>query len=87
MDNINPARRELLKLGGLGLAAASAISAPSAFAAAPMPSAAFPAGAIFDIRSYGAVGDGKAVDSPAINKAIEAAAAAGGGTVFFPAGT
>jgi polygalacturonase len=38
---------------------------------------------IFDIRNYGAVGDGKAVDSPAINKAIEAAAAAGGGTVLF----
>ncbi len=42
---------------------------------------------IFDVRTYGAVGDGKAVDSPAINKAIEAAAAAGGGTVVFPAGT
>ena len=41
---------------------------------------------LFDIRNYGAIGDGKAVDSPAINKAIEAAAAAGGGTVVFPAG-
>lgn len=41
----------------------------------------------FNIRSYGAKGDGKALDSPAINKAIEAAAAKGGGTVFFPAGT
>src|ERR1035438_10198367 len=29
----------------------------------------------------------KALDSPAINQAIEAAAAAGGGTVHFPAGT
>ena len=41
---------------------------------------------LFDVRTYGATGDGKTVDSPAINKAIEAAAAAGGGTVFFPAG-
>ena len=41
----------------------------------------------FDIRKFGAKGDGKALDSPAINKAIEAAAAAGGGTVLFTAGT
>jgi len=33
------------------------------------------------------VGDGTTLDTVAINRAIEAAAAAGGGTVFFPAGT
>ena len=42
---------------------------------------------IYDVRTFGAKGDGKAIDTPAINKAIEAAAAAGGGTVNFPAGT
>lgn len=42
---------------------------------------------IFDVRSYGAKGDGKALDSPSINRAIDAASAAGGGTVRFPAGT
>lgn len=41
----------------------------------------------YDIRLYGAVGDGKNLDSVAINKAIDAAAAAGGGTILFPAGT
>jgi polygalacturonase len=86
MKTINSARRDLLKFGGMGLAAAAATAMPSVYAA-QKPSATFPAGAIFDVRTYGAVGDGKAVDSPAINKAIEAAAAVGGGTVYFPAGT
>jgi polygalacturonase len=42
---------------------------------------------VFDVKTYGARGDGKTPDRDAINKAIDAAAAAGGGTVFFPAGT
>lgn len=41
---------------------------------------------MFDVRKFGTRGDGKTLDSPAINRAIDAAAAAGGGTVFFPAG-
>ena len=41
----------------------------------------------FNVRAYGAVGDGKVLDTPAINKAIDAAAKGGGGTVFLPAGT
>ena len=43
--------------------------------------------AAFDVRAFGATGDGKKLDTEAINKAIEAAAAAGGGTVLVPAGT
>jgi polygalacturonase len=43
--------------------------------------------ASFDVRAFGAKGDGKSLDTPAINRAIDAAAAFGGGTVNFPAGT
>jgi polygalacturonase len=86
MDSFNSARRELLRLGSMGLAAA-ATSVPAAYAASTKSSGTAAAQSVFDIRTYGAIGDGKAIDSPAINKAIEAAAAAGGGMVFFPAGT
>jgi polygalacturonase len=41
----------------------------------------------YDVRSFGAKGDGRTLDTDAINKAIAAASAAGGGTVRFPAGT
>lgn len=41
---------------------------------------------IYNVRTYGALGDGKNLDSKAINQAIEIAANAGGGTVYLPAG-
>jgi polygalacturonase len=42
---------------------------------------------IYDVRAFGARGDGKGLDTAAINRAIAAATAAGGGTIVFPAGT
>ncbi|MCM4157249.1 glycoside hydrolase family 28 protein [Gramella sp. AN32] len=41
----------------------------------------------YNIKDYGAAGDGKTLDTEAINKAIVAAAEDGGGMVYFPAGT
>ena len=41
----------------------------------------------FNVRDFGAAGDGRNLDSPAVNKAIDAAVASGGGTVLIPAGT
>ena len=38
------------------------------------------------VRNFGATGDGQTLDTAAVNRAIAAAAAAGGGTVDFPAG-
>lgn len=40
----------------------------------------------FDVRDFGAAGDGTTLDTAAVNRAIEAAAGAGGGIVAFPAG-
>jgi polygalacturonase len=40
----------------------------------------------YDVRAFGAQGDGQTLDTAAINEAIEAAAGSGGGTVRFPAG-
>ncbi len=79
----NAGRRELLKFGGVGVAAMvpSSIAGARGFSGSGLGAPLF-----HDVRTFGAVGDGKAVDSPAINKAIEAAAA-GGGTVVIPAGT
>lgn len=45
------------------------------------------AGVFYNIKTYGAKGDGVTLDTDAINKTIETAAKNGGGTVFFPAGT
>ena len=90
MNSFNSMRRDFLRTGSFGMAAA-AIPAVS-FAALLQDGARATAVAqasqgIFDVRKYGATGDGKTLDTDAVNRAIEAAAAAGGGVVVFPAGS
>lgn len=41
---------------------------------------------VFNVRDFGATGDGRTLDTTSLNRAVEAAAAAGGGTVLVPAG-
>ncbi|SNT42858.1 Polygalacturonase [Granulicella rosea] len=75
-------RRTLLKLSPFAITAATTTIGHAALAEAP----AVAQDATFNVRTFGATGDGKTVDTPAINQAIEAVAAAGGGVLIFPAG-
>jgi polygalacturonase len=56
------------------------LSSPAAVGFAPS------ARTIWNVRDFGATGDGKTLDTEAINKAIAAAHSSGGGTVWLPAG-
>ena len=75
-------RRDFLKISAVG--AFSSLAAGKTAVAASQ--AELPR-LNFDVHSFGTKGDGKTLDTPAINRAIEAASTNGGGTVVFPAGS
>jgi polygalacturonase len=78
-------RRGFLKVTGAGVVGLAASGLAGAASVEKVEEAE--AHGAFDVREFGAKGDGKNLDTPAINKAIEAAAGAGGGTLYFAAGT
>ncbi len=79
---MNAAGRRILLRGALFSGAMVMVHHGKALKAA----AEVGAGGSFDVRALGAAGDGKSFDTVAINRAIEACAAAGGGLVLLPPG-
>ena len=83
-------RRDFLKMAGLTMAgSATTLLNPSRATAQSQSAASMAASAkpvYYDVRAFGAKGDGTSIDTPAINAAIDAAATNRGGTVIFPAG-
>lgn len=91
-----PGRRTFLghaAVGGLAAAAAlvPVVAADPAVAAPPPKPKPRAAGGgttvVFNVQDYGAAGNGTHDDTAAIQSAITAAQAAGGGTVYLPSGT
>lgn len=75
-------RREALSVMGIGL---GGIIPPFSHGTAPPMDSAHTI--FFEPLAYGAIGDGKTLDSNAINAAIDACHLAGGGVVYLRAGT
>jgi hypothetical protein len=82
-------RRRLLGLatGGAALVALQTVgAAPSRMAVAAAATMPYVGESLYSLANYGAVGDGQANDTAAVQAAVNAAAAAGGGTIFWPPG-
>ena len=87
MKAFSSMRRDFLRTSSFGMAAAAIPAVSLAASGQDSAPAGEPARNLFNVRKYGATGDGKTLDTEAVNRAIEAAAATGGGVVVFPAGS
>ncbi|HEY3762382.1 MAG TPA: glycoside hydrolase family 28 protein [Verrucomicrobiae bacterium] len=82
MNQTSINRRKMLVTMGLMAAASPLLGAPTS------DSKIMKTGwRIFDVREFGATGDGKSLDTASINRAIDACNAANGGMVYLPPGT
>lgn len=81
---MNPSmnRRQILGLSGVLAAGGALAGLPAAAQTAGRPGPHF-----FDVRAYGATGDGLTLDTAALNRTIDACHAAGGGVVYVSPGT
>lgn len=80
-------RRRFVLTGGLAATAIAIHGQTSAEASIENAGALQkPGNGIYNIKDFGAKGDGKTLDSPAINKAIEHCNSNGGGTILVPPG-
>ena len=70
MSDEYKAWRDILRAGGMAVAGAFAAALPI------QAQTSAEARGIYNVRDFGASGDGRSIDSAAINKTIEAAAAA-----------
>lgn len=75
-------RRQLL--GAMGVMAAGGVLLPLAASAQKGGKSGVP---FFNVKDFGATGDGITLDTAAVNQAIDACTAAGGGLVYLPPGT
>ncbi len=87
MTEIRP-RREFLRLAGKG--AATGMFLPGIGIAESAVRGSQPIEiphTVWNVKTSDVIGDGKTIDTPAINRLIERAARSGGGLIWFPPGT
>jgi polygalacturonase len=89
MKNFSSLRRNFLRAGSISLAGATFYPSAARAQLDLNPRLVSDDGSVlgvFDVRRFGAKGDGKTLDTNPINAAIGASAKAGGGVVTFPPG-
>jgi hypothetical protein len=85
MQMLKQTTLSILVVCGLALLPVRAAESANPFTPPDFPLPTFKA-ASYNVKDFGAAGNGLTNDTPAINRAIEKCSAGGGGDVVFPAG-